>query len=184
MDYSAAHAGLVVFEKIGGSMKQLFNKNFLWLVPLALAVAGCKPQPMAIVPPTVHYGLETCADCGMILNDYHYASAIAFRAPADDRVQTKVFDDIGCLLAWRRNHTKIRVAATWVKDVKTAVWLDAASAVYVKSDKLSTPMGSGIAAGTVRSDFANLPIRQPVLTWSNLVNADSIQTGRMAMSQP
>lgn len=164
-------------------MKQLFNKKILWLVPLALMLAGCKPQQTAIIPPTIHYGLETCTDCGMIINDSHYAAAVAFRAKPDAPVQTKAFDDIGCMLSWRKHHTGVQVAATWVKDVKTAVWLNAPSAVYVKSDQLSTPMGSGVVAGMAKSNFSKLPVRKPVLTWTNLLNTDPMKANRMAMTQ-
>lgn len=154
-------------------MKTLFHRNLLWLVPLTLIVAGCN-QPTAIVPPEIHYGRETCADCGMILNDPHYAAAVAFRTEPDAPAQSAVFDDIGCLLSWRQRHSEAQVVVTWVKDVNTAAWLEAASAVYVKSDQFSTPMGSGVVAGSTVSDFAKLPAQSPVLTWSNLLNADSL----------
>ena len=163
-------------------MKKIFNKKCLWLVPLALIMAGCKQPPTAIVPPKIRYGLETCADCGMIINDPHYAAAIAFRAQPDAPVQTKVFDDIGCMLSWEKHHAGEQAAKSWVKDVNTAAWLNASSAVYLQSDKLSTPMGSGVVAGTATSDFSKLAIHQPVLTWTNLLNADPMNTGRMAMT--
>jgi copper chaperone NosL len=159
-------------------MKRLFYQNLFWLVPLAFLVAGCH-RPTAIVPPEIHYGRETCADCGMIVNDAHYAAAIAFRTEPDAPVQSAIFDDIGCLLTWRQHHREARVAAAWVKDVNTAAWLEATSAAYVKSDQFSTPMGSGVVAGSAVSDFAKLPVQSPALTWSNLLNADSLNVGSL-----
>lgn len=163
-------------------MKRLFNKKFLWLMPLTLLVAGCR-QPAAVVPPEIRYGLETCADCGMIINDSHYAAAVAFRAKPDAPVQTESFDDIGCLLAWRQHHAGVQVAATWVKDVNSAAWLNAPSAVYVKNDQLATPMGSGVVAGTTTNDFSKLPVHAPALTWSNLLHTDPMEAGQMAVMQ-
>lgn len=154
------------------------GKNLFWLMPLAILVAGCNRQT-AIVPPKIHYGRETCADCGMIINDAHYAAAIAFRAEPDAPVQTAVFDDVGCLLSWRQHHASAPVAATWVKDVNTAAWLNAAEAVYLKSDQLSTPMGSGVAAGTTESDFSKLPVQNPVLAWTNLFNAGPLESSHL-----
>lgn len=150
-------------------MKNLPYKSLIWLASLAFIVTGCNRQT-ALVPPKIHYGLETCADCGMIINDPHYAAALAWRLAPDGPTQTAVFDDIGCLLAWRHRHAGVQIAALWVKDVRTATWLDATSAIYVKSARLQTPMGWGVVAGRTTNDFAALPIRQPTLTWTDLLN--------------
>ena len=160
-------------------MKKLFQENFLWLVPLALVMAGCN-RPTALVPPQIHYGLETCADCKMIINEAHYAAAIAWQAGPDSPAQISSFDDIGCLLSWRQHHPEVQVAATWVKDVKTAQWLNATSAIYLKSDQFSTPMGSGIVAGATDSDFSALPVHGPALNWSNLLKAGKLKAGSPA----
>ena len=149
-------------------MKQLLRKGFLWLTPLALVIAGCNRQT-ALVPPQIHYGLETCADCGMIINDPHYAASVIWRATPDGSTRTAAFDDIGCLVNWRRHHAKAQILAAWVKDVRTADWLDAASAHYVHSPRLATPMGWGVAAGTATNDFSALPTQPPLLTWTELL---------------
>jgi copper chaperone NosL len=160
-------------------MKKLIQKRFLWLVPLALVATGCNRQT-ALVPPQIHYGLETCADCKMIINDAHYAAAIAWQAAPDSPAQISSFDDIGCLLSWRQHHAGTQVVAIWVKDVNTAKWLDASAAVYLKSDRFSTPMGSGIVAGTASSDFAMLPVHDPVLNWPRLLQAGEPKAGPLA----
>jgi hypothetical protein len=160
-------------------MKKLFQENFLWLVPLALVMAGCNRQT-ALVPPQIHYGLETCADCKMIINDAHYAAALAWRAHPGSPSQISSFDDIGCLLSWRQHHPEVQVAATWVKGVNTAQWLDATSVVYLKNDQLATPMGSGIVAGATDSDFSALSVHGPVLNWSNVLKAGKLKTGSLA----
>ena len=160
-------------------MKRLFHNRVLWLVSLALVVAGCNRQT-ALVPPEIHYGLETCADCKMIINDPHYAAALAWRATPDAPAEFAMFDDIGCLLAWQRHHPGVQVAAMWVKDVQTAAWLNAPSAVYLKSDHLSTPMGWGIVAGATKSDFSELPVHDPVLTWTDVVSVEEPRTASRA----
>jgi copper chaperone NosL len=157
-------------------MNRWFHKIFLCLIPVALLVAGCDRQT-ALVPPKIQYGLETCADCGMIINDPHYAAALAWRATPDAPAQIAMFDDIGCLLAWRNHHPGVQVAAMWVKDVRTAAWLAAPSARYLKSRQLSTPMGWGIVAGATKNDFSELAERDPVLTWSELLNLGEPKAG-------
>lgn len=148
-------------------MKRIACKFFLPVLALALFAISCSQQ-MALVPPPIHYGSETCADCGMIISDPHYAAAVTWRA-SDGSEQTADFDDTGCLLNWRRHHAGARILAAWVKNVRTADWLNASSALYVKNQRLNTPMGSGIAAGSSQNDFAALPIRQPMLTWTDLL---------------
>ena len=157
-------------------MNRWFHKISLGLIPVALLVAGCDRQT-ALVPPKIQYGLETCADCGMIINDPHYSAALAWRATPDAPAQIATFDDIGCLLAWRNHHRGVQVAAMWVKDVRTDAWLDAPSARYLKSRQLSTPMGWGIVAGATKNDFSELAERDPVLTWTELLNLREPKAG-------
>lgn len=160
-------------------LKFLIYKGLLFMLWLAL-VTGCR-RDTALVPTEIHYGVETCAECGMIINDPHYAAALAWR-DSDGSIQTATFDDVGCLLAWRHHHAGLKIAAVWVKNIHTGGWLDATSALYVKSPSLQTPMGGGIAAGAKTNDFAALPVQKPVLAWTNLLtvpeeSADNASTG-------
>lgn len=162
-------------------MSRWTQKFLLPAFTLALIAAGCDRQT-ALVPPEIHYGAETCADCGMIVGDPHYAAALAWRTVPGGSVQTADFDDIGCLLNWRRQHANVEILAAWVKDVRTAGWLEAASALYVQSQHLNTPMGSGVVAGASPNDFAALPVRQPVLTWAGLLKAKGPETSSVALT--
>lgn len=162
-------------------MRRLSLKSFLWLASLALIATGCNRQT-ALVPPKIHYGLETCADCGMIIADPHYAAALAWRTTPNGPTQTAVFDDIGCMLDWRHHHAGVQVAAIWVKDVRTTAWLDATSAIYVKGQRLQTPMGSGIVAGATTNDFPKFPVQQPLLTWDQLLKAGTAKVQPSALA--
>ncbi len=156
--------------------------SFYLFVQIALSILllttapGCA-RKTALVPPQIHYGLETCADCKMIINDAHYAAAIAWCATPDAPTQISVFDDIGCLLSWQKHHAPGQVAAMWVKNVSTAKWLDAPSAVFLANDQISTPMGWGVVAGTASSDFATLPVHGPLLNWTNLIQSGELKAG-------
>lgn len=150
-------------------MIPLAQKCFFPVLALMLIAAGCS-RPTVLVPPSIHYGSETCADCGMIIAEPHYAAALVWHTATDDSLQSANFDDIGCLLNWRRHHAKAQIVAAWVKDIRTANWLEAASACYVKNERLTTPMGSGIVAGAVEPNFTALSVRQPTLTWTDLLN--------------
>lgn len=156
-------------------LKYLIYKALVFMLWLALAT-GCRRET-ALVPTEIHYGIDTCAECGMIINDQHYSAVLAWR-DSDGSIQTAAFDDVGCLLAWRQHHAGKQIAAMWVKNVRTGAWLDASSAIYVKSPHLQTPMGGGIAAGATTNDFAALPIEKSVLAWTNILSAQNGQTDR------
>jgi len=160
----------VVLEKKGSAMKTPFPTRLLQLALVALVVAGCNQQT-ALIPPKIHYGLETCADCGMIINDSHYAAALAWSTSANAPEQNAIFDDIGCMLDWRQHHANARIMAAWVKDVHTGAWLNASSAIYVKNKRFQTPMGWGIVAGAATNEFSELAARQTLLTWAELLQS-------------
>ena len=151
-------------------MKPFSPQLLFTALTVMLVVAGCSRQT-ALVPPDIHYGTETCADCGMIIAEPHYAASLAWRTSTDSSIQTADFDDIGCLLNWSQHHTSAQIVKVWVKNVRTADWLDASSACYLKNDRLTTPMGSGVVAGAAQTDFTALHVQEPILTWTNLLNA-------------
>ncbi len=55
------------------------------------------------------------------------------------------FDDLACLLAFRRQHRFV-TAAAYVVDYDSRQWIDAFRAHFVRSAEFSTPMGGGIIA--------------------------------------
>lgn len=158
-------------------MKRPERTTLAMLAVVALIAAGCSRRS-PVAPPNIHYGLDTCADCGMVISDPHFAAALLWRAAPTEPARTAVFDDIGCLLDWRRHHPEAELVAAWVKDVQTMDWLNAPAAHYLEDQRLSTPMGWGVVAGAEASAFAALPVRGPVLTWPQLLqNARRSATG-------
>lgn len=119
-----------------------------WIVAAMAAVGGCR-EPAALAPPTVHWGEDVCAVCSMIVTDDRFAAALAVSeggAPDAGPYRTLLFDDLGCLLRHERDHPDQTVAARWVRAMQQRRWLDAGTAVYVRSDEIHTPMASGLAA--------------------------------------
>jgi copper chaperone NosL len=108
-----------------------------------LAAAGCGDAP-SIEPPQILYGQDVCAECGMIISDDRFAAGLVLSS--DGGFTTRAFDDIGCLLAWEQAHPAETVAARYVADLRTRTWLDAATAAYLHSRRLHTPMAFGLAA--------------------------------------
>lgn len=112
----------------------------LALLPAGLALASCTRPVDASEPPTIRYGTDVCARCGMIISEAAYAAA--YRTSAGD---ARLFDDIGCMVLQHREQRE-PVTTFFVHDHPTARWLTADDASYVVGSRLRTPMGSGVAA--------------------------------------
>ena len=108
------------------------------LIALFLALVACSrgtPQP---VPDARS---ESCAYCRMIVSDPRLGAQLV--APGEEPL---FFDDIGCLRDWRKSHPTASGASAFVADHRTGKWVPAERAVYVRTTKLWTPMGSQLIA--------------------------------------
>ena len=66
------------------------------------------------------------------------------------------FDDVGCMLRYRRRMAdQGAIATAFVVDFNSGRWLEAAAAYYVRSPDLKTPMGSGLVAYADAASAAN-----------------------------
>lgn len=113
---------------------------------LSASLASCGPGPTP-GPPTLHLARDTCAECGMIINEARFAAAIT--VDVDASPEHRLFDDIGDMLAYERAHPDLAILARYVHDYDskpTADWLDAQSATFLTSDTIKTPMASGTIA--------------------------------------
>jgi copper chaperone NosL len=112
----------------------------------AATLAGCERPAEEITAPRMHFGQDVCAKCSMIISDERFAGAIGLRH--DGRVEYLLFDDVGEMLEFSPgSHEEIRWFAT---DGSTREWLDAEHAVFLRSDELMTPMGTGVGAYATR----------------------------------
>ena len=121
-------------------MKSLF---LISITTLLCTLVGCGKAP-ELSPPEIHFGQDTCHECGMILEDERFASAVIVVVPGES-LQTFLFDDPGEMLAYAPPAAATQTV-WYVRDAQTKQWLDATKATFIKSEKHQTPMGSGIAA--------------------------------------
>jgi len=104
-------------------------------------LAGCSKQSEGTEE--IRYGRDTCAKCGMVISDPHFAAEI--RGGADR--QLAKFDDAGCAVNWLESKPWHAETTTdfWVMDAETGqTWLKAREAWYVAG--AMTPMNYGFAA--------------------------------------
>ena len=91
---------------------------------------------------------------------------------SEGRQSDLLFDDIGDMIAYEREHKTLDVRKRFVHDHQTRQWLDADIAMFVQNERIHTPMGSGIVA------FAgNSPDRSPTTQITgNVMNLTALMT--------
>lgn len=113
---------------------------------IGAGLTACGGAPLS-GPPTLHLGRDECAGCGMIISEERSAAALLMEEGGERR--HLVFDDIGCMLDYEREHAAgARVIERYVHDYGSREWGPGGSAVFLIAEdgKLATPMGSGIVA--------------------------------------
>ena len=117
----------------------------VFAIGLLASLSACQ-RPVVSGPPELRLGRDQCAHCGMMISDDRFAGSLLVGA---DDPEALVFDDIGCMLEYDREHAaETRGAARFVRDYQGRCWLAAADAHYLCCDRerLRTPMGSGVVA--------------------------------------
>lgn len=114
---------------------------------VALVTAGCSAK--ADGPPAIQVDRTACVHCTMLVSDERFAAAYETAAG-----ESRVFDDIGCLLDAVRHEPQAETLRFWFHDAHTSEWIRGAEAVFVKSDRIKTPMGGGIVAYRESQDAA------------------------------
>lgn len=102
------------------------------------SLAGCGKAETG--PPPIAYGRDAGDRCGMIISDKRFAAAYRL----EDGSVKKFDDPAEMTLILAQEETQ--PVGVWVKDYDTQEWLDAASATYVRSAILKSPMGFNVAA--------------------------------------
>lgn len=100
-----------------------------WL-PLVLLACASGPEP-------IRWGVDTCAQCRMVLSDRRFGATWA------TPVRSYPFDEVAELERWRRAHPAIEGRA-YVTDGVAGGLVPAEQAVYLASPDLHGPMGGQV----------------------------------------
>ena len=133
---------------------------------LLILISGCKPgkQPL-------RYGTDACDHCKMILMDPAFGGEIITQ-----KGKIYKFDDVNCMVTYMNSMDPSRetVGETFVVDHgKPGTLIPAETAFYLRSDKVKSPMASGIAAfSTTHDRYEQQQQWQGAeLTWSAVKNS-------------
>ena len=99
-----------------------------------LSLFGCGSSE---IKPLDIYPEDMCSQCRMAISQQAFAAEIITKAE-----EVFKFDDLGCLERFKESSGEIEIAAVFVKDYQTKVWLRFERSVIVQTG-LQTPMGSG-----------------------------------------
>ena len=126
------------------------NTRTVVAAALATLLAGASACQRAELtgPPELRLGRDQCIECGMIINEDRFSSAALIDAGGGRGREHYLFDDVGCMLDYQREHPDITFIELFVHDAATRNWLTTQQAIFLLTDSsaILTPMGSGIAA--------------------------------------
>lgn len=113
---------------------------------LVLGMAACSRGPQAI-----RYGQDECTECKMTLVDRHYGAELI-----TSKGKVLKFDDLNCLLTFQRREAKSPSSAAKLVVIafnRADVFLPIEQALFLRHDRLHTPMGSGLAAFSTAAEL-------------------------------
>ncbi len=122
-------------------MQQLFLPI---LFAIVLYGTACISSPLA---PVEVYPEDVCTRCKMAISDKRFAGEILVEVGV-----ARKFDDLGCLLKDMRDRAARDEPPAFAVDFEKREWVNMKKAYYVRSGRISTPMGSGLIAFKNRSD--------------------------------
>lgn len=118
------------------------------LTPLFLMITLCGAACISsALEPVEIYPEDMCSRCRMAISDKRFAAEILLEPGV-----ARKFDDLGCLLSDLRDAPSGKEPPAFAVDFGKREWVNVKEAYYVRSERISTPMRSGLIAFKDRSD--------------------------------
>ncbi len=112
--------------------------RYLVTACLAVQVAACVPGQ----PAPIRYGQDACSHCRMTIVDDRFSASLL-----TPKGRTLSFDAVECLVAYLNEHGTQEGDVIVVADYASpGTMADAATARYLRSDAINSPMGGGLAS--------------------------------------
>lgn len=124
------------------------SKPALLLLAL-VALASCSNEQQ-VGPPDLYIDEDVCHLCGMIISEEKFSAAIVEVTPGGR--EPFLFDDIGDMIVHMDDLPDATTIEAYVHDFSSREWIVARNAWFTKSESLSTPMATGLAAFSNKTD--------------------------------
>lgn len=142
--------------------------------PVAMAIVGFLFPLMfwqcSAGPRPINYGQDACAFCKMTLMDKHYGAEVVTK-----KGKVFVVDDTNCLVQFLKKGgvPSDEIAGRYITDyAHSGILLEVEKAIFLHSDKLNTPMASGLAAFAGPNDLDSVKSQTggEVMRWEQVFN--------------
>lgn len=131
------------------------------------ALSGVVLAACAAGPDPVHWGVEECARCQMVISDERFAGQVV-----DRRGNTHKFDAIECMAAFVNDGqiADADIHSVWIADGRDG-WAAAGDATFVHSPDIRSPMGGGFTAHADAAAARQLQadVGGELLTWRDVL---------------
>lgn len=125
--------------------KSVQAATMLMFIGLGMTACGLpEPRPVKL-------NEDACAHCKMTIMNPHFAAQVV-----SQRGRQYVFDDVACMVGFRKDHPEILFKNYYVADFCPPYqWLPVDKAMMMQSDSLRSPMGGNVA-GFSNADSAHV----------------------------
>lgn len=144
------------------------RRQLVVVVVTGVMLGGCGKKAVSGGHPNLKIGEDVCAECGMVINDERFA--VATMVFEKGSTSPFLFDDLNCQGRYLGTHEELGIVSSWCHDYNDKSWLDANRAGFLQSNKIKTPVGSGIAAfgSSAALEDARKQFGGRVLDWSKV----------------
>jgi len=139
----------------------MYRSILLLLISFTLISCSHEPQP-------INYNKDECAHCMMIITDPKFGSELV-----TDKGKIYKFDSIECLANYVSAEHDFTSETLWISDYANPNTLtDAATAFYIVSPKMKSPMSMNIGGFKKKSDMENVfaEMSGQKMNWKDVLN--------------
>lgn len=137
-------------------------KNFIKLILVSALLWSCNVQPEAI-----EYGKDACHFCNMTIVNRQYASQLV-----TSKGKVYKYDATECMIHSLESELQnTQIAMYLVSDFnEPGQLMDATSATYLVSDKISSPMGANLSSfkDEITAKDANKKFQGEIFSWKQI----------------
>ncbi len=119
-------------------------------------------------PEKINYGSDNCAECNMGIMDRNYGSELI-----TGKGKVYKFDSIECLASFIIKKEAKSVKSIWVANFRNPdEFIEAEKAIYIKNDKIHSPMGLNVLALNSQKDKSDIinAYGGEVLEWKDILS--------------